>query len=66
MAKSIVRSDLGCRDSATMFPSACKGFAICTPTVVPLIIVLGVIGTLIALSDAAYVKQKAKDYLTKK
>lgn len=46
-----------------MYPRICEGFAICSPTVVPLVIVLGTIGTVLALSDATLVRKKAKEFL---
>jgi hypothetical protein len=43
-----------------MFPTACQGLAICGRSLVPLVILLGIVGVALALSDAAQVRRKAR------
>lgn len=46
-----------------MFPTACQGLAVCGRSSVPLVILLGIVGVVLALSDAAQVRRKARKKL---
>lgn len=43
-----------------MFPRLCGGVAICSKSSVPLVLLLGLVGAVVAVSDAAEVRRKAR------
>ena len=43
-----------------MFPTLCGGLSICSGSSVPLVLLLGVVGAAVALSDAAEVRRQAR------
>lgn len=43
-----------------MFPKLCGGFSICSKSAVPLVLILGVAGAVVAISDAAEVRRLAR------